>query len=98
MSGMSDATIQIIDEVTNENKAEGKSSDGGSFSFEGLPPGKYVLKVNQRGFWEAWQPIELTESSASKCGKPVKVVMSPAGGCSFVQRNGNPYSRKEDQK
>ena len=87
MSDMPGATVQIVDEVKNVVKAEVKSGVSGSFGFEGLAPDRYILRVRNSGFWEAWQPIELTTQNAKKCNKPIKVVMSPAGGCSYVQRH-----------
>src|SRR5437016_3461748 len=78
------------DRASPEGHPEGvqeiPSDQEGRFAFSNVPDGQYELRVKSRGFWDAWQPFVVNQSHEErKCSRPIRVVMVPAGGCSYVK-------------
>ena len=80
------ATIQLTPKGHSENAKEISSGEEGRFIFSNVADGQYELRVKVDGFWDAWQPLAVSRSHEyRKCSHPIRVVMVPAGGCSYVE-------------
>jgi hypothetical protein len=81
-----DATIQIERPETQEAIAESRSQADGSFALTGVSSGDYVIRVKFNGFWDASQSFQLDRPvKGERCSHPIRVVMKPAGSCSYVE-------------
>jgi hypothetical protein len=67
---------------------------GRGFHFSTVADGEYVLRVKFSGFWDAAQPfvVERATKTEKNCTRPIRVVMKPAGQCSYVE---NAWKRKD---
>jgi hypothetical protein len=84
-------------EVTKEGESQatfivGSDSDG-KFVISRVPDGDYWLRVTARGFSVAAQAFSVQRSENKHiCSNPVRVVMKPAGQCSYVE---NAWKKKD---
>jgi hypothetical protein len=63
-----------------------QTNDQGMFHFPNVSNGNYELRVQVGGFWDAAAPLTVSRHKESdRCGKPLRVVMKPAGQCSYVE-------------
>jgi hypothetical protein len=80
------AIIQISPKGRADSISKTNTDSSGNFRFEGLPAGEYEMRVKFAGFWDASQNFELARpAAAAECKRPIRVVMKPAGGCSYVE-------------
>jgi hypothetical protein len=91
-----DAKVQVTPKGQPEEMKELSSDQEGRFAFQTIADGEYELRVKYSGFWDAWQPFVVSGSSSSrKCNRPIRIVMVPAGGCSYVE---NAWKKSELKK
>jgi hypothetical protein len=80
------ATIQIEKADTQAVVAESPSHTDGSFAVANVADGDYVIRVKSNGFWDATQNFRLDRPlKGTRCSHPIRVVMKPAGSCSYVE-------------
>jgi hypothetical protein len=83
---MPDAQIQLTPKGHPEGAQAVSSDKDGRFAIPNPKNGEYEMRVKYPGFWDAWQPFTVRGSSGRKeCKRPIRVVMVPAGGCSYVE-------------
>jgi hypothetical protein len=81
-----DAIIQIEKPETGAVIAESRSHKDGSFALPDVDSGDYIIRVKFNGFWDASQNFRLDHSvKGTQCSHPIRVVMKPAGSCSYVE-------------
>ena len=81
-----DATVRVEKVETGEVIAKSQSSANGSFALADVASGDYVIRVKFNGFWDASQNFRLDGPvKGTGCSHPIRVVMKPAGSCSYVE-------------
>ena len=94
-----DATIHISPENHSEDAKEVTSDKDGRFAIPNVVAGEYQIRVKYSGFWDASQPFRVTGSRTSgKCTKQIRIVMKPAGQCSYVENAWPEMKKKCDLK
>jgi hypothetical protein len=78
--------IEITPSGHPEQVKNAVSDQDGTFATSDLGDGDYEIRAKYSGFWDAWQPFEISGAGVKgKCTKPIHVVMIPAGRCSYVE-------------
>jgi len=71
---------------TTEVVAESQTTPDGDFSLPNVASGDYEIRITVAGFWDASQDFRMVRPSKSgACSHPIRVVMKPAGDCSYVE-------------
>jgi hypothetical protein len=85
-ASISDSRIELTREGESEITFTVQSDNDGKFSIKQVPDGDYWLKVKAGGFWNADQAFRVRRSEDKDiCTNPIRVVMEPAGQCSYVE-------------
>jgi hypothetical protein len=85
-ASISDAKVELTREGESKISFTVQSGNDGRFSVSHVPDGHYWLKVKARGFWNADQAFSVQRSEDKEiCPNPIRVVMRPAGECSYVE-------------
>jgi hypothetical protein len=83
---ISDTEIQITPKGHPEAAKSVISDQDGRFDFQNVGEGEYELRAKHSAFWDGWQPFRVSSSAGNrKRKKPIRIVMVPAGGCSYVE-------------
>jgi hypothetical protein len=81
-----DATVQLMRKGQAEIVAEAHTAADGMFALRGLESGDYEIRIKNAGFWDASQDFQLIRpAKGTVCSHPIRVVMKPAGSCSYVE-------------
>ncbi len=81
-----DATVQLTRNGQAEIVAEDRTAADGRFALRGLASGDYEIRIKYAGFWDASQDFQLIRpAKGTRCSHPIRVVMKPAGSCSYVE-------------
>jgi hypothetical protein len=81
-----DAKIEVVPTTRPSDPKDTSSDQNGRFTFPKVPNGEYDIRISSRYFWQTSQLFRVIHSQeAEKCGKPIHVVMKPAGKCSYVE-------------
>jgi hypothetical protein len=81
-----DATVQLSRQGQEEVVKEAQTAADGTFSLPNIASGNYVIRIKSAIFWDASQDFQLTRpAKGARCSHPIRVVMKPAGSCSYVE-------------
>jgi hypothetical protein len=84
---IAEASVFVKSSGSAETIAKISTDQDGNFQFSDLSNGEYELRVKLDGFWDASQPFILSSPRKSQtCRERLKVVMNPAGSCSYVEK------------
>ncbi len=87
------ATVQLRKNGDTDVRFALQTDNDGKFRFSNVADGDYELRVKFAGFWDAAQPFIVEKSRENDlCPKPIRVVMKPAGQCSYVE---NAWKKKD---
>jgi Carboxypeptidase regulatory-like domain len=80
------ATVQLTRQGRAEIVGEAQTAADGMFALDGIASGDYEIRIKYAGFWDASQDFRVVRPARVKtCSQPIRVVMKPAGSCSYVE-------------
>jgi hypothetical protein len=80
------AKVQVTRQGQGGIVAEAQTAADGTFALPGIASGDYEIRITFAGFWDASQDFQLTRlAKGAGCSHPIRVVMKPAGSCSYVE-------------
>ena len=81
-----DAKVQVISQGQVRVVAEAQTTSDGTFALADIASGDYEIRITFPGFWDASRDFQLTRRArGTGCSHPIRVVMKPAGSCSYVE-------------
>jgi len=80
------ATVQLTRKGQAEIVGQAQTSADGMFELESIASGDYEIRIKYGGFWDASQDFRVVRPTRGEgCSQPIRVVMKPAGSCSYVE-------------